>query len=159
MTRHRAILLIGPTGSGKTPLGDLLELRGLWQRPCYHFDFGRSLRRAADGRQASGVLTAAQVEFVRDVLQAGRLLEDEDFGIAEAVLTDLHGWTLSTSALAGSMSAPSAHFSRNAPRVTSGFWAGLKRIALWPGCLTACVPGNAFQGMSHSGYWALPPST
>ena len=39
-----AVLLLGPTGAGKSPLGDWLEARGLWGRPCHHFDFGANLR-------------------------------------------------------------------------------------------------------------------
>jgi hypothetical protein len=39
-----ALLLLGPTGAGKTPLGDWLEAHGLWGRPCHHFDFGANLR-------------------------------------------------------------------------------------------------------------------
>ena len=43
-SRRRAIVLLGPTGSGKTPLGDLIERCGLWGAPCLHFDFGACLR-------------------------------------------------------------------------------------------------------------------
>ena len=43
------ILLIGPTGSGKTPFGDYLEQHGIADRACLHFDFGSSLRSAAQG--------------------------------------------------------------------------------------------------------------
>ena len=47
MALPHALLLIGPTGSGKTPLGELLERSGLWGRPCRHFDFGERMRRIA----------------------------------------------------------------------------------------------------------------
>ena len=50
---NKAILLLGPTGSGKSPLGDELEANGLNGRRCLHFDFGRRLRRAAEGRPAT----------------------------------------------------------------------------------------------------------
>jgi adenylate kinase family enzyme len=43
-TAREAILLLGPTGSGKTPLGQVLERRGLWGHRCSHFDFGDNLR-------------------------------------------------------------------------------------------------------------------
>lgn len=82
---HDAILLIGPTGSGKTPLGDLLEERGLWDRRCVHFDFGRELRRVAEGEGAADLLPD-DVAFVRKVLEKGALLENEHFHIARSIL-------------------------------------------------------------------------
>ena len=45
MQRPSAILLLGPTGSGKTPLGELMERRGFGGRRCRHFDLGDRLRR------------------------------------------------------------------------------------------------------------------
>lgn len=90
MTAPDAVVLIGPTGSGKTPLGDLLERqglqrRGLRRRRCLHFDFGRELRRAAAG-PAGTKLTAREVAVVEAVLRDGALLEDEHFPIAAKVL-------------------------------------------------------------------------
>jgi len=82
--RPEATLLLGPTGSGKTPLGELLAARGLWGRPCAHFDFGQNLRRVAT--TPPEMLSPQHVAFVQDVLQSGALLEDEDFPIAEAIL-------------------------------------------------------------------------
>ena len=83
---HEAILLIGPTGSGKTPLGDVLEAKGLRDMLCRHFDFGVHLRRVACGEQAGGPLARHEIEVVRSVLQTGRLLEDERFAIAGKLL-------------------------------------------------------------------------
>jgi len=40
MIGSRAILLIGPTGSGKTPLGDWLQAYGFCGHRCHRFDFG-----------------------------------------------------------------------------------------------------------------------
>ncbi|KKK95445.1 hypothetical protein LCGC14_2672750, partial [marine sediment metagenome] len=79
------ILLLGPTGSGKTPLGELLERDGLWARRCHHFDFGRQLRRivAAGG---GGGFTEQDMSVLRRVLRTGALLEDEHFHIAEKIL-------------------------------------------------------------------------
>ena len=86
MDRHDAILLIGPTGSGKTPLGELLDGAGLWDRRCRHFDFGRLLRRVAAGDDRPAGLSAEDVAFVESVLRTGALLEDEHFPIAAKVL-------------------------------------------------------------------------
>ncbi len=79
------IVLLGPTGSGKTPLGELIQRRGLWGRACVHFDFGDRLRRIVAAAAPPEALTAADVDFVRSVLQTGALLEDEHFHIAEAI--------------------------------------------------------------------------
>ena len=83
-----AILLIGPTGSGKTPLGQMLEARGLGRRRCVHLDFGELLRRAAAG-DGPQTLDPDDVAFVRDVLHAGALLENEHFHIARKLVADL----------------------------------------------------------------------
>jgi adenylate kinase family enzyme len=79
-----AVLLIGPTGSGKTPLGDELEARGLWGRRCVHFDFGHEIRRAVR-EPASTNLGSDDIAFLRSVLREGRLLEDKDFPIARRI--------------------------------------------------------------------------
>ena len=83
---YPALLLVGPTGAGKTPLGGLLEAEGLWGRHCLHFDFGMSLRRSAAGEGPAGVVTREERKFLAWVLQTGALLEDEQFPIARKVL-------------------------------------------------------------------------
>ena len=80
-----ALLLLGPTGSGKTPLGDHLEAHGLRGRRCAHFDFGAQLRNVAE-RGAHPTLDAAAVGVIAAVLVTGRLLTDDEFPIAEALL-------------------------------------------------------------------------
>ena len=82
----RAILLLGPTGSGKTPLGDCIERRGWQGHRCVHFDFGAQLREVAAGIVQPEDLTAANRAFVVEVLESGALLEDEEFYIAECIL-------------------------------------------------------------------------
>jgi len=92
--RHPAVVLIGPTGAGKTPLGQLLESRGLWGRRCVHFDFGAQLRSVAAITQtdpqsnAAGPeeFTSQQIDFIRDVLARGALLEDQHFPLAKKIL-------------------------------------------------------------------------
>ncbi|MCP4375312.1 MAG: hypothetical protein GY794_03925 [bacterium] len=78
---QEAIVLIGPTGSGKTPLGELLSASGIWGRRCVHFDFGTALRQIASGESA-GNFSDSEIQFVTDVLYSGALLEDGDFHIA-----------------------------------------------------------------------------
>jgi len=79
-TRHSAVLLVGPTGSGKTPLGQLLERRGLWGLRCLHFDFGCELRQSV--RENSQILTLTERELITHMLRTGTLLEDEHFPLA-----------------------------------------------------------------------------
>jgi len=84
MTRNEAILLLGPTGAGKTPLGDYLTERGLFGRCCVHFDFGAQLRQVAE--HGGRGLTAGDIATVRSVLTDGALLEDDTFHIARTIL-------------------------------------------------------------------------
>ncbi len=104
MSKHNAILLIGPTGSGKTPLGELLESQGLRNRRCFHFDFGQNLRRVPcphakrvgmlgqsdmltpSGQEHGTRLTPEELGVVARSLETGSLLEDEHFGIARKIL-------------------------------------------------------------------------
>ncbi|MDE0838852.1 MAG: nucleoside monophosphate kinase [Kiritimatiellae bacterium] len=81
-----ALLLLGPTGSGKSPLGDHLAAVGLRGRRCCHFDFGANLRRVQSGAPSS--LTPREMDIVGSVLSTGRLLEASQFGIALKVLGD-----------------------------------------------------------------------
>ena len=84
--KYCAILIVGPTGSGKSPLGDLLEARGFRGKRCFHFDFGSNLRAAAKGSRPREPLTNDDVETIRSVLDTGALLEDEQFHVAEKIL-------------------------------------------------------------------------
>ncbi len=84
--RNRAILLIGPTGSGKTPLGELLEGKGLFGSRCFHFDFGKNLREIALKDKPIGSLTRADIDLIRYLVESRALLEDEQFHIAEKIL-------------------------------------------------------------------------
>lgn len=86
--RCPALVLVGPTGSGKTPLGELLEAEGFCGRRCLHFDFGANLRRQAQGRGTRGRLSRGEREFLKLVLKSGTLLEDEQFPVARKVLLD-----------------------------------------------------------------------
>jgi adenylate kinase family enzyme len=83
-----AILILGPTGSGKTPLGMYLEKRGLNGRKCEHFDFGSCLRRLAACRKRPLFLSRREYRIVKEVLASGALLPDRDFGIARKILCE-----------------------------------------------------------------------
>ena len=101
-----AWLIIGPTGSGKTPLGEALELAGWNGRRCLHFDLGEELRRIAAGRDVPPGLSSGEREVIGRVLRKGELFEDrqaplvrkiiDDFlrrrGAREADLLLLNGW-------------------------------------------------------------------
>jgi len=89
----KAILLLGPTGSGKTPLGKLMERRGFRGRRCVHFDFGENLRSVAaslESAKAGGgkndVFSPRERAVILDSLAAGALLENENFPIAAKIL-------------------------------------------------------------------------
>ena len=79
-TRRSSVLLLGPTGSGKTPLGQMLRKNGLWGFSCLHFDFGQELRNSILATNTS--LTPKEREFVSHVLNTRVLLDDEHFSIA-----------------------------------------------------------------------------
>lgn len=79
-------LLVGPTGSGKTPLGDELERRGFLGRRCVHFDFGANLRAVAADPKSWDMLTPAELESVRASLATGALFEDKDLPMIVKIL-------------------------------------------------------------------------
>ena len=84
-----AALLVGPTGTGKTPLGQLLEALGLNGRACLHFDFGENLRQIVARDQPDAIVSRADIDFLRQVLATGALLEDNDFPVAARILQSL----------------------------------------------------------------------
>ncbi len=90
--RYRAMLLLGPTGAGKTPFGEQLEAEKLWNKKYHHFDFGENLRKAARSASEAGTetaegLTHTELETIRSVLESNALLQDRDFPIAEKILS------------------------------------------------------------------------
>ena len=85
----RSLLLVGPTGAGKSPLGAELERRGLYGRRCVHFDFGANLRSIAADPGTWPDLTAEEVADIRDSLATGALFEDRD---GPMVITILEGF-------------------------------------------------------------------
>lgn len=81
-----AVLMLGPTGSGKTPLGEFITSRGFLGRRAHHMDFGSELRSIVSGIGASSY-TPAERGFLFDVLEHGLLLENEHFGLAAKVIS------------------------------------------------------------------------
>lgn len=86
MNKNHAILLLGPTGSGKTPLGSYLQKKGIWDKRCFHFDFGSELRNISDANVIPLQFTKYDVDYIAKVLKEGALLENETFYIAEKIL-------------------------------------------------------------------------
>lgn len=82
-----AIVLIGPTGVGKSPLGDAIAKNGLFNRTCHHFDFGAELRGAVSGPERSIAYSTAELDFIRGVLERGLLLENEHFSLAHKIIS------------------------------------------------------------------------
>ncbi|HAS54649.1 MAG TPA: hypothetical protein DCS42_11290, partial [Nitrospiraceae bacterium] len=81
-----ALLLLGPTGSGKSPLGDVIGRRGLFGRRAHHLDFGDELRAVTSGGHEAGTYTRDEFAFIEGVLERGLLLENEHFVLAEKII-------------------------------------------------------------------------
>ena len=80
-----AILLIGHSHSGKTPLGQRIEQHAsLGPTRFMHLDFGEQLRAIAASRKIEG-LAARDRAFVQSILD-GTLLESPHFYIARAII-------------------------------------------------------------------------
>jgi len=82
-----AILLLGPTGVGKSPLGDTIAQYGLFGRRCYHLDFGSELRGAATDDERSRIYTVVELNTIHGVLERGLLLENEHFPLARKIIS------------------------------------------------------------------------
>ena len=77
----KAILLLGPTGSGKSPLGNALEKLMNWQ----HLDFGHCLRQIERGSNNFGLLKD-EASFVKDLIQKNALFPDDRLNIAQKII-------------------------------------------------------------------------
>jgi adenylate kinase len=84
--RSKAILLVGPTGCGKTPLGDFMEKTGVNRYRTVHFDFGAHLRAAVASPADFGILSPEDIDIVKRSLTTGVLLMYDQFPIAEKLL-------------------------------------------------------------------------
>ncbi len=81
----KAILILGPTGSGKTPFGQQLETQHLWGRNWHHFDFGANLRETVS-KKDNEFLAQEEFAIIENSLKTNSLLEDKDFPIAEKIV-------------------------------------------------------------------------
>ena len=86
MDKWFAVLLIGPTGSGKTPLGDVMENSGAFGRHCFHFDFGANLRETSESGSPNSRFSQQEIDVIRHSLETGALLKNENFPIAAKIL-------------------------------------------------------------------------
>lgn len=82
---YQAILIAGPTGSGKTPLGEALMNSNLWNNNFFHFDFGSELRYISSNTLHTNDFTKKEIEFIHDVLHKNKLIENEMFYIANKI--------------------------------------------------------------------------
>lgn len=83
--RYQTILILGPTGSGKTPLGIALSQENLWGKKCFHFDFGSELRQIVKPGVSNNELTKKDIDYIEKVLNSNALLENETFYIAKKI--------------------------------------------------------------------------
>lgn len=81
-----AVLLLGPTGAGKSPLGEAIAQNGLFNRPCHHLDFGFELRNAISNKELSAAYSNDELDFITGVLERGLLLENEHFLLARKIV-------------------------------------------------------------------------
>ena len=81
-----AILLVGPTGSGKTPLGDAIGVHGIQGKKAAHFDFGEQLRIVTSVKSPLEI-ESDDIDYLKRILAEGKLLENETFYLAEHILS------------------------------------------------------------------------
>jgi len=82
-----SILILGPTGVGKSPLGDVIARKGMFGRRCHHLDFGSELRDAVSCMDRSTAYSKKELDFIHGVLELGLLLENEHFPLARKIIS------------------------------------------------------------------------
>ncbi len=81
----KSILLVGPTGAGKTPLGRVFEEKGFHGHKVHHFDFGEELRKISNGQTK---VNSELADLVRSILAEGRLLSRKEYYIFISTLKE-----------------------------------------------------------------------
>lgn len=81
-----AALLLGPTGAGKSPLGELISRNGLFGKRAHHLDFGAELRAILTRTDTSRLYTSSEIVFIKGVLEQGLLLENRHFPLARNII-------------------------------------------------------------------------
>ncbi len=81
-----AALLLGPTGSGKSPLGEYIARSGFFGKHAIHLDFGAELRSLLSYNGPSPFYSASEISFVKGVLEQGLLLENQHFPLARKII-------------------------------------------------------------------------
>jgi len=84
-----AVLLLGPTGAGKSPLGNFIGVHGLIKKAAHHLDFGSELRALVSGVLDTSQYNRDDLNFIQGVLERGLLLENEHFALAKKII---HGF-------------------------------------------------------------------
>ncbi|MBP7148379.1 MAG: nucleoside monophosphate kinase [Acidobacteria bacterium] len=79
--RLTALLLLGPTGSGKTPVGRALERIAGWP----HLDFGAHLRQIAGSGDDHG-LDPAERDYVRALVAGNALFPDDALPLVRRIV-------------------------------------------------------------------------
>jgi adenylate kinase len=81
----RAILLIGHSNAGKSPLGDAIENElSIDGKRFIHFDFGRILRAICSGKIDTG-LSAREMAYIQSVMN-GTLIDDTHFPCVKKII-------------------------------------------------------------------------
>lgn len=81
-----AVLLLGPTGAGKSPLGEHIVRSGLFGKKARRFDFGAELRAILSRNDSSQFYTSSEITFIKGVLEQGQLLENRNFPLAGKII-------------------------------------------------------------------------
>jgi len=81
-----AVLLLGPTGSGKSPLGEYFARHGLFGKKTHHLDFGAELRAIILLNNSSLLYSASEITFIARLIKQGLLLENQHFPLARKII-------------------------------------------------------------------------
>ena len=81
MKKTKAILLLGPTGSGKSPIGNLISNKTGW----FHLDFGHCLRTIASDTKFE-TFTKTEIAYIQHLIDSYSLFPDEKTDLAIKII-------------------------------------------------------------------------